>query len=141
MPSNTLFVALKSEDLSALYVNFNAQGIAATCAPNTVTNLDYTLVDDCEITGIHLITNNSNYGDFANLQIVDSSGIFTGIPGTIIKQFVTNWYVSANSDSQFDTQYPAKIYAGMTIRVVYHSTALIISPFIAINYKLHKILN
>jgi hypothetical protein len=139
MPSNTTFNPINVGGFDKTKLTFDAQGVSATMAAATSSNLDYTLVDDCLITGIELIINNGNYGDTANLQIIDLTGEFSGTPGTILNQFATKWNLAPVSDTQFDLPYPAKILMGMTLRVVYASTGLI-DPFIAVNYKLHKVL-
>jgi hypothetical protein len=139
MPTNTTYNPPNINSFIKAALNFNAQGVSTTGTAGAVTNLDYTLSDDCLITGMELIINNGNYGDKASFQIVDGSGAFSGTPGTVLNQFATNWNIPPTADTQFDMAYPAKIYAGLTLRIVYTSTGTS-NPFIAINYKLHKVL-
>lgn len=126
-------------DFDKTKLAFDAQGVSITCAAGVTTDLDYTLADDCLLTGLELIVNSGNYGDSVNFQVVDTTG-FTGYPaGTVLDQFATNWNIAPVSDTQFDVIYPAKIIAGLTLRVVYTSTGSS-AVFVAINYKLHKCL-
>lgn len=140
MPSNTTYnpVNVAAFEKSKLY--FNAQGVSASCTAGTSTNIDYTLVDDCLLTGLEIIVDGAKYGDYANLQVIDPTGITGAPPGTVILQPATNWYVATSYDEQYDLAYPAKIYTGLTLRIVYTSTGIITPVFVAINYKLHKIL-
>jgi hypothetical protein len=141
MPSNTKYNPLHVDEFEKTKLNFNAHGVNTTVVLGTTANLDYTLTDDCLITGAELIVNGGNYGDTLNLQVVDLSGAFTGTPGTVVNQFATNWNAPPQCDTQFDTAYPAKIYAGLTLRLVYTSTGLGVTPvFLAVNWKLHKVL-
>jgi hypothetical protein len=140
MPSNTTYNPTNIRDFEKTKLNFDAQGVKGTLTPNTTTTLDYLLTDDCLMTGLEVIVHNGNFGDTANLQAVDTTGI-TGYPaGTVLQQFATNWNIASDADIQIDMAYPAKIIAGLTLRVVYTSTSLLTPPFVAINYKLHKIL-
>jgi hypothetical protein len=91
------------------------------------------------MTGAWIISNGGNYGDYVNFQVVDASGAFTGTPGTLLNQFATMLYFPPTADTQIDIVYPAKVLAGMTLRVSYTSTGGT-DVFLAINYKLHKVL-
>jgi hypothetical protein len=58
----------------------------------------------------------------------------------VLKKFITTWYVSAgNSMLSLDVPYPAKIYAGLFIRLNYISVSAADSR-LSINYLLHKVL-
>jgi len=140
MPSGTTFNPSNIGQFEKSKLNFNALGVSGTLTAHTTSNLDLLMSDDCLITGAWLVVNGGNYGDYACLQVVDVSGAFSGTPNTVLNQFMTNWYLPPSTDTQFDLVYPAKIYAGLTIRVVYTSTGLITPPFVAVNYKLHKVL-
>jgi hypothetical protein len=127
------------DDFDKSKLTFDAQGVSATMTAGGAGNLDYTLTDDCLITGVELIVNNGNYGDTVSFQVIDPTG-FTGYPaGSVLDQFATNWNVAPIADTQFDIIYPAKIIAGLALRLVYTSTGTN-NPFVAINYKLHKCL-
>ena len=139
MPSNTTYKPLCISDFEASKLNFNAQGVSVTATAGVVTNLDYTLLDDCLITGCWLLISGATIGDKIAFQVVDGSGAFSGTPGTVLNQFVSNWYLSTCVDTQFDMDYPAKIYTGLTLRLVFTSTGST-NVSIAANYKLHKVL-
>jgi len=131
MPTGTTYNPPNIDAFIKSALLFNAQGMSQTVATGTTTNLDYALTDDCLLTGMEIIINNGNYGDTANLQIL--------ISGVVVDQFATNWNFPPTIDTQFDMSYPAKLLSGMTIRMAYTSTGTN-NPFVAINYKLHKIL-
>lgn len=140
MPSRTKFNPATTSDFDKNKLLFDAQGVSTTITPNTTSNVDLTLTDDCLITGAWLIISNSQNTDYLCFQIVDTTGV-TGLPpGTVLNQFITNWYLDSSVNTQFDMLYPAKILSGLTLRVVYTSTSSTISPLISINYKLHKVL-
>lgn len=139
MPSGTTYKPWRSSDLEANKVNANAQGVTGTVpfGSNNI-NIDFILTDDCLITGVVFFTNNSNYGDTVNMQIVDTSGIIAPA-GTVLLQVATNWNICPNNVIDVDFQYPAKIISGLTIRIVYNSAGVGIGSTSAyVNYKLHK---
>jgi hypothetical protein len=136
---NSTYNPIHENDFEKNKLTFDAQGVSTTVTSGSITNLDYTLTDDCLITGVELIVNNGNYGDTLSFQVVDTTG-FTGYPvGTVLDQYATNWNVAPVTDTQLSVVYPAKIITGLTLRVVYTSTGSS-NPFIALNYKLHKCL-
>jgi hypothetical protein len=134
---NSTYNPTRTIDFEKEKLTFDAQGVSATITAGNSQNLVYALTDDCLITGVELIVNNGSYGDTINFQVIDSSGAFTGTPGTVLNQFASNWNVTPISDTQFDIVYPAKILTGMGLQVVYKSTGTS-NVFLAINYKLHK---
>lgn len=146
MPSGTTYAPQKTADMIATQLKFNGQGVSTTIPAGTTANLDYVLADDCCINGAKIITNNGNYGDKANFQVLDTAtGTYTlaatgtAVPYAVLSQFLTNWYFSPTTNEKMDLVYPAKILTGMTIRVKYTSTG-VNDVFFAINYKLHKVL-
>lgn len=139
MPTGTTYKPTRINDFEATKLNFAAQGVAAAPTFGTTTNIDLLLTDDSLLTGAWLVVSGGTIGDYATFQVVDISGSFTGTPNTIVNTFITTWYLPVSANTQFDVAYPAKIYAGLTLRLIYHSTGLI-TPFAAINYKLHKVL-
>lgn len=138
MPSNTTYNPTHINDFEKTKLNFNGQGVTSSISAGTTTNIDYLLTDDCLITGVELISNNGNYGDYIIMQVVDTTGIAGYPPNTVLEQIGTNWYLPPTADTQFEIVYPAKIITGLTLRIIYKSTALLGTTFIAINYKLHK---
>tara|TARA_R110000868_G_scaffold272607_1_gene531834 strand:- start:3111 stop:3533 length:423 start_codon:yes stop_codon:yes gene_type:complete len=139
MPSFTTYKPTSITQFEAAKLNFNAQGVSGSASAGSSTSFDLALTDDHLITGAWIITDGGTLGDTASFQIVDGTGAFSGVPGTVLNQFVSSWYMPTGANTQLDMQYPAKLYAGMVLRFVYTSTGG--SPvFVAINYKLHKVL-
>ena len=139
MPSNTTYNPPSVDSFVKTALLFNAQGVSATVTAGSTQNIDLTLTDDSLLTGVNVISGNGNFGDYVNLEVIDTSGAFTGVPGTLINQFVTNWYLAPEAQDEFKLSYPAKLLTGMTIRIIYVSTGTV-NPFLATNYELHKIL-
>ena len=139
MPSNTVFDPRVSSDFDKAKMFFNAQGVSKTITAGTTDTLDYALTDDHLMTGLWVVTSGGAYGDKIDLQVIDTTGAYTGTAGTILKQFATNVFVPPEMSEQFDVAYPSKPFAGMSLRVVYHSTGAT-DVFCALNWKIHKVL-
>jgi len=139
MPTNTTYNPPNMMSFVKTALNFDARGFSTIVTAGTTSHIDFTLTDDMLITGAWVVTNNGNYGDTASLQVIDTNGTFTGVPGTVLNTFMTNWYLPPQTSEQFDIAYPAKIFAGLTLRIIYTSTGSN-NVFVAINYKLHRVL-
>jgi hypothetical protein len=142
-------------------VVFNARGIMQTAKPNAITNIDLKMIDDVEFTGGTLNVKGALFGDYLDMQVVDVDQMLKGqqvagaptgytydmVPGyPVLRQFVTAYYVNDQSTRQesFDLTYPAKVIAGLYLRIVYHSTntaMMAVSPQIGMNYFLHTLLS
>lgn len=141
MPSSTDYNPTRVMDFEASKLVYNGQGVSASMTIGTTTNLDYTFVDDCLVTGFYIVSNGGTFGDRISLQVVDMSGAFTGTPGTVMAQLMTNIRLPPVADKEFKVAYPRKALTGMGLRVSYTSTAILGLPvFFAINYELHKVL-
>ncbi len=142
MPSNTVFDPKNSDDFDKQKMNFNSQGVMATCTLNTTTNIDLDFTDDHLVTGFWVIGDNITSGDKVDMQIIDPTNIFGFGANAVLKQFCTDIYLPTGSfHEQFDVVYPAKIITGLRLRVIYHSTLVIgLQPIFKVNYKLHKVL-
>jgi hypothetical protein len=140
MAINTTFNPLNISDFRKDGLNFNAQGIKSTASALTSTNIDFKISGDQLLTGAEVLCSIPVFGDSITFQVVDVDGIFAPV-GTVLNQFVTNWYLAPDSTRQVNLQviYPAKIYNGLYLRLVYISTGNI-TIVVAVNYTLHSVL-
>jgi len=142
MATNTTYRPARVNDFEYQKLNYNAKGVKANPALDTTTNLDLYFTDDHLITGFWIVGSNVTFGDKVALQVIDTDNVFGFGADTVLNQFATNIYLPVGSFSQdFDVAYPAKIYAGLSLRLIYTSTATTgDTPSFAVNYKIHKIL-
>jgi hypothetical protein len=135
---------LKLPDLShfsSTNVNSASQGLYAVAAVGAVTNIDLKLLDDCFLTGGVLRTEGSSFGDYATFQVVDVDNILGYGANTILGQYVTSWYMRSDAQEQVNenTPYPAKVIAGLYLRLVYTSMGSS-AVNVAVMYRLHRAL-
>jgi len=138
---NSILVIHQTCELTSENSLFDAQGVNGNIPANSTANVDFLLSDDVYITGANFQTNGATFGDTANLQVIDTNGIFSGVAGTVLNQFVTNWVVGTDISGAntllLEVPYPAKLLATMTLRLVYTNTGS--NPTkVGINYLLHK---
>ena len=141
MPSNTLYNPMSVNDFEKNKISLNIIGIDGNFTGNSISNIDLLLTDDVLVTGASVICKNHVFGDAISLQVVDTNNILGYGANTVLNTFANNWIVSDDSQKQIDfvSPYPAKIIAGLTLRVSYTSIGTN-NGQIAVNYILHKVL-
>lgn len=139
MPNGTTYKPVRVQDFESSKLLHNGMSAQALVPAGTSANIDLVFTDDHLLTGVWAIMNDGAYGDKVSIQVYDVTGAFTGTAGTVLNQFITDWYVPATMCEQFDIPYPAKILGGMGLRAVYTSTG-VSNVFVAMNFKLHKVL-
>jgi hypothetical protein len=123
----------------------NNTGATGTAIAGQTTSIDLDLTDDHLMTGIQLIAKGSVFGDKVDMMVIaKSSPLPNGAPiptNVPLAQFGTNVYLDEDSQMKFneEARYPAKILAGMTLRIDYHSIGSA-DVQVAVNYRLHKVL-
>ena len=136
MPSNTNYDPQNVNDFEKSKLNKNAHGVAVSVDLNSTTNIDFTLTDDSLVIGGTCIVVGAKAGDKVDFQVIHP------IAG-VLNQFVTDWYIDPGNTKQETpkSNYPAKLPAGLILRVIYYSTATIgTAPWIAVNYDIEKVL-
>jgi hypothetical protein len=135
MASNTSYNPTNINNFEKEKLNKDAKGVAATIPAGTSASLDLTLTNDSLIAGgTVFLAKGANPGDKVDFQIVHP------LAG-VISQFISDWYVNPDSTLQAvpTANYPAKIPAGLIMRIVYHSTGTS-DVWIVVNYNLEKVL-
>lgn len=123
-------------------VGFRARfkGISGTATKNTTSNIDYLLAEDRYINGVQIFLKNQVFGDTMKFQVVDVDNLLGYGAGTVLDEFGSDWNVSDDTQEQgiITVSYPAKIAAGLYIRMVYISTGNTNDVLVRVNLFLHK---
>lgn len=152
-----------SEGFRARFKGF--KGTAAKWDGSTgnekVTNIDFEIPEERYINGIRLILTNHVDNDKLDFVIVDKNYSYAGIlypaeyddgngntypwsavapDGVELDEFGTDWYVDDTSKTQPDviTPYPARIFAGLFMRIRYHAIGTANDITVKVNTYLHK---
>lgn len=133
--SNSTFDPSNENQFEKSKLLLDIKGVIGTITHGTTGNVDLDITDDELITGATVNVQNSAFGDYMDIQVIVP-------PSTVANQFVTSFYVNSDAQKQIDftNKYPAKIPAGLKLRLVYHSTGAVLDPKAAVNYVLHKVL-
>jgi hypothetical protein len=110
---------------TSLNFRFRGKGIEGTAAAGQTTNIDEKFTQEMYINGAQLILKNHVFGDYVNFQVVDVDGIMAPA-GTVLDTFGEKWFVASDKQDQQTVilPYPARIYAGLYIRISYKSNGL-----------------
>ena len=111
----------------------DGKGVSGTATAGQSTNFDLALSDDFLVTNGFLMAKGGAAGDKVDFKVLYGE--------TVVAQFITDWFVNPDSTQQ-DTPksyFPAKLAAGLTIRLVYHSIGET-DVWVAINFDREKVL-
>jgi len=137
---NSTFIAKKLEDFTRDCVLFDGIGVQKLLTAGQANqNIDLAMTDDVFVTGGKLRVKNANFGDTVCLQVVDVNNVLGFGANLVLAQFITNWGLVDDQEQQFDedSPYPAKVPAGLYLRLVYTSTGTV-APNVIMNWDLHK---
>ena len=99
-------------------MRFRGLGISGTATAGATTNIDHVLTEERYLSGGRVILEDHVLGDYASLQIVHPTY-------GVVDTFAENWYFSPSNDQgDIIRNYPAKLPAGLTIRIAYTSTGV-----------------
>jgi hypothetical protein len=141
--NNSKYDPGSTSQFAKLDVNVNFQGQQFDPEKNTATNCDFKIVDDHLIDGGRIITTGVTLGDNIDAKVIDIDNVLGYGAGVVLKTFITAWPLYPGSNVwDFGANYPAKIFDGLYIRIVYHSVAETSdpSPKLLVGYRLHKVL-
>jgi hypothetical protein len=138
--SSGYLYSYQSPFASSAGFRFRGHGMAGTATKNTTSNIDFKILEERYLNGCMLILKNHVFGDKLKFQVVDVDNIVGYGAGTVLDEFGTDWYVSEDSQDQgmITIPYPAKIIAGLYIRIVYISVGTENDVQLKCNLFLHK---
>lgn len=102
------------------------------CLPNTTTNMDITpsATEDRFVDGGIIIHKDTNPGDHVSFKVVHPTY-------GVVETYVPSWLLPPGVGSESILVYPARIPAGIILRVVYTNTGST-SAYCGVNYRLHR---
>lgn len=139
--NNSKFDPFSISQFSKADLDANFQGAQYTPTKGSSTNCDLHVTDDHIADGGRIITLNATAGDNVDVKVIDIDNVLGYGANTVLKQFVTAWPIFPGDNIwDFSVNYPAKIYSGLYIRIVYHSVGGEgdPTPSLLMGYRLHK---
>ena len=101
---------------------FRGASFIGSVPSNTTQDLDFLVVQERWINGGRAIVNNIGPEDKLTFQIVDKDNVIGLGAGTVLDEFICEYYVPTNGSLEVSLAYPARIPAGLYIRLKYTST-------------------
>lgn len=135
MAANTSFNPSNLNEFEKSKLNKDAKGVSATVIAGTTQSIDLLLTDDILMAGgTVLLAKGAAIGDSVHFQVIHPTY-------GVVNQFITDWYLNPDSTEQAvpPANYPAKLLAGLTLRLVYHSVGET-DVWVAVNYNCEKVL-
>lgn len=89
---------------------------------NSTADIDFKLTADRFINGGRLIIDNLGSDDTMTFQVVDKDNVLGYGAGVVLDEFIKDYYIPDNATLEIKLDYPAKIVAGLYLRLKYTST-------------------
>lgn len=122
----------------AVGFRFRGASFKGTINANSTENIDYEITQERWINGGRAIIDNIGNDDELTFQVVDKNYILAGIAypadyngtawsvaqpdGVVLDEFISKFYIPQDGNLEVSLAYPAKIMAGLFLRLVYKST-------------------
>lgn len=118
---------------------FRGASFKDTVLANTTKSIDYQVTQERWINGGQLILSQIGSEDRASFQVVDKDYLYAGIlypadfngiawstaqpDGVVLDEFIKDYYIPTDMKLEIALAYPARILAGLYIRLIYTSTS------------------
>ncbi|RLG45233.1 MAG: hypothetical protein DRN81_02315 [Thermoproteota archaeon] len=115
------------------------RGFTGTADSGTSTNIQFEIDETRFLNGVQIILDNHVFGDKAHFEVVDVDNILGYGTNVVLDRFGEDWNIAPDENNQgaIVLPYPAKVTAGLYIRIVYVSTGST-DVSVAANLYLHK---
>jgi hypothetical protein len=137
---NSTYDPNKLADFEKTKLNLNGKGVYGESIVTDITipvetHIDLLLTDDVLFTGGVLLVKGGHFEDKMSMQIVHPTY-------GVVNEFVTDFRIAEDTQKQFEmkNEYPAKLPAGLTLRIKYVPAPIVGVRDIAGNFILHKVL-
>ena len=101
---------------------FRGASFIGEVAGNSTGDIDYKITAERFINGGRLIINNLGVEDKMTFQVVDKDNVMGFGAGVVLDEFIKDYYIPDNATLEIKLDYPARIYAGLYLRLKYTST-------------------
>jgi hypothetical protein len=101
---------------------FRGASFKGTISPNSTENIDYKITQERWINGGMAIIDNIGPDDQVTFQVVDKDNILGYGAGVVLDEFISGYYIPQNGNLEIQLAYPARIIAGLYLRLRYTST-------------------
>jgi hypothetical protein len=101
---------------------FRGCSFSGNILANSTQDIDFKIVEDRYLNGGMVIVDNLGNDDKLTFQVVDKDNILGYGPGVILDEFIKDYFIPNDATLEVALDYPAKIIAGLYLRLKYTST-------------------
>jgi hypothetical protein len=107
----------------AVGFRFRGASFSGIAIAEATTDIDYLLTAERWINGGILLLQNHNFNDSYVFQVVDKDNVLGYGAGVVLDEFIKDYFVDSDNQAQQQLMldYPARIYAGLYLRLKYTS--------------------
>lgn len=118
-------------------MRFRGTSFIDTVAADTNKNIDYKITEERYVNGGKLIVKNMGDDDKITFQVVDKDNIFGLGANVVLDEFIKDFYLPVNESLNVQLDYPARIMAGLYLRLIYTNTNATETATVKCNLYLH----
>lgn len=101
---------------------FRGASFKGICPTDVTTNVDYLISEERWINGGRALIDNIGSNDTITFQVIDIDDVFGFGNNVVLDEFITEYYVPSDGNLEVRLPYPARITAGLYLRLKYTST-------------------
>jgi hypothetical protein len=101
---------------------FRGTSFKDTVSANTTKDIDFKIEQERWINGGRALIDNIGEDDRVTFQVVDKDNVLGFGAGVVLDEFISGYYIPTDGNLEVRLAYPARIIAGLYIRLKYTST-------------------
>jgi hypothetical protein len=118
-------------------MRFRGTSFIDTVAADSTKSIDYQITEERYINGGKLIVKNMGDDDKITFQVVDKDNVLGFGAGVVLDEFIKDFYLPLNESLNVQLDYPARIMAGLYLRLIYTNTNTTETATVKCNLYLH----
>lgn len=101
---------------------FRGASFSGNVSANSSQDIDYKIVAERYINGGRLLIDNIGNEDKMTFQVVDKDNVLGYGAGVVLDEFIKDYFIPTSGNLEVRLDYPARIYAGLYLRLKYTSS-------------------
>jgi hypothetical protein len=101
---------------------FRGSSFSGSCSANSTADIDFQITQERYINGGRLLVNNIGNDDKMTFQVVDKDNILGYGANAVLDEFIKDYFIPTTGNLEVRLDYPARIIAGLYLRLKYTST-------------------
>jgi hypothetical protein len=103
-------------------MRFRGHSFSGEITANSTESIDYKIVEERFINGGKLMVSSVGIEDQISFQVVDKDNVLGLGANILLDEFIKDFYLPQNESLEVQLDYPARIIAGLYLRLIYKNT-------------------